>query len=407
MILLKILDFFMGYVIISLRGRYTERFINICVRRGIRVWRIRRRSETQMTLCMRMADFVNIRSVARKTYVKVHIIQKKGLPALMRRYRKRYVLFVGTLLVLICAAVMSGFVWIVEVRGTENIPPERVLQAAAEAGIYKGARKSALKDVGAVRNIISDRINELAWVWVYIDGVKATIEVKEKSAPPYVVDKKTPCDVVALRDGIIKQITVKEGNTYLKPGDAVLAGETVIYGTMLNSDNTKVSYVHALGIVEVYTNYEKSGEYKLYKEIRTPTGKSEHKYTLNLFSKQFRLYRNENVQYKEYNKTQKNRELTICGIDTGIGLSSVDYDEVSVTRESISEDTATEYARDELEALIAAQILPQSQLTDRNITYDYVDDETIRVTVSMSFTERIGTEKPIQIQEEAYIAKTN
>ena len=180
MFLRKILDFFGGYVIISLKGFYIERFINICIRRGIKVWQIKRPEKNRAVVCMKISGFRQIRPVARKTYTTLHIIKKCGLPILLYKYRKRYVLFAGTAVILIFMFVMSQFVWIIDVKCAENIPKETIIQAAKEAGVYEGARKSQLKDIQKIRDIILNRVNDIAWAWVYIEGSKATIEIREK-----------------------------------------------------------------------------------------------------------------------------------------------------------------------------------------------------------------------------------
>ena len=400
MFLRKILDFFGGYVIISLKGFYIERFINICIRRGIKVWQIKRPEKNRAVVCMKISGFRQIRSVARKTYTTLHIIKKCGLPILLYKYRKRYVLFAGTAVILIFMFVMSQFVWIIDVKCAENIPKETIIQAAKEAGVYEGARKSQLKDIQKIRDIILNRVNDIAWAWVYIEGSKATIEIREKILPPMIVDKNMPCDVVAMRDGLIKKVTVKEGTTSFETGDAVLAGEVVISGTILNNDSANVRYVHALGTVEASTWHEKTKQYKLYNEIRTPTGNRKHKYTINLFSKKFNLYFKEDVPYEDYDKTESENEFKIGGNYLGIGIYGTHYSEVTVSHEAIPIESAVEYAKNDLEEQIAQELIAGTKLVENKCTYKQIDNETIEVTVTMEFVEKIGTEKIIQTQEE-------
>jgi len=398
MFLRKIVDFFGGYVIISLKGFYIERFINICVRRSVRIWNIKRQDKTRATVHMSIADFRRIRPVARKTFTKLCILKKCGLPVLLYRYRKRYVLFVGMAALFVFMLVMSQYIWIVDVRGAESVERAEIISAAYDAGIFEGAKKKDLKDIQKLRDVIISRVDELAWAWVYIEGTKATVEVRERILPPTVVDKSIPCDVIAMRDGLIKKITVKEGVTNLKAGDAVLAGEVVISGTVMSKDMTGVRQVHALGTVEASTWHEKKGIYKLYDEIRIPTGERKSFNTINLFSEKINLFFDNSVEYKEYDKKESRHELKIGNNYIGIGIENVTCDEVVVEKEAVPLETVIERARDELEAEIGSELLQGAVLVDNKLEYRQLDSETIEVTVTMEFIEKIGTEKLINTE---------
>ena len=88
----KLFHFSKGYVIIEVSGSDLERFLNICVRRNIRILDAERISEKAITLCIRAADFYKLRPVARKTKSKVHIISKPRL-YYIRRNRHKYIGF--------------------------------------------------------------------------------------------------------------------------------------------------------------------------------------------------------------------------------------------------------------------------------------------------------------------------
>lgn len=399
MFLRKIVDFFGGYVIISLKGFYIERFINICVRRGIHIWSIKRSSKNFALARISVSDFRRIRPVARKTHTKLHILKKCGFPVLLYRYRKRYVLFAGIIVLLAFMAYMSGYIWIIEVSGTESVSEDIIMHAAVDAGVFEGAKKRDLKDIQKVRDIILSRVDDLAWAWVYIEGSKATIEVREKILPPEVVDKNLPCNVVAMRDGLIKKITVKQGVTDLKEGDAVLAGEVVISGTVMNKDMTNFRYVHALGTVEALTWHEKKGTYKLYDEIRVPTGRKVSRHTLDLFSKKFSLFFDDSIDYSDYDKNEKKTQLKFGKNNyVGIGMETVTYEEVTVEREELPIETVVERAKNALEEAVAKELITGAKLVDSKLDYRQTDSQTVEVTVTMEFVEKIGTEKQISIE---------
>jgi len=97
MFLNKFFHFLRGYVILIVTGFNIERFLYICTKRNIDVWDIDKQENLQIS--MSISDFFKIRSVVRKTKVKVHIKKKMGLPIILKKYKKRYFMFSGCILV--------------------------------------------------------------------------------------------------------------------------------------------------------------------------------------------------------------------------------------------------------------------------------------------------------------------
>lgn len=395
MFLNNIFQFWKGYVILYLNGFYMERFINICMRRCIRLWGIARTGKTNGIVCMSIGDFRNIRPVAYKTKTAVRIKKKCGLPILLHRYRRRYVLAAGLAALVAFIAVMSQFIWSIDVVGADHSDPAQIMAAAEKAGVRIGVFKGALKSGQEMKDIILNNTTDISWAWVYIKGTKAVVEVKESILPPAVIDKSQPCDVVAARDALIRKVTVKNGKSAVQPGDAVLAGDVIIAGT-LEFENSPYKLVHAMGTAEASTWHEKTGEYKLYYETRVPTGNQKTYHTLRLFSKNVHLFFKNRIPYAEYDTIENSRELQL-GKDRflGIGLDSVTYKEMETHREPISYETAVELARRDLEEQIAKELLPGADKVAEHIKDEKIDDETIRVTLTMEFVEQIGVENPI------------
>ena len=389
----KIFKFLKGYVIIEIYGLEAARFVNICLRRGIDIWNVLP-AKNSMSLCVRKSDFGKIRSVARKTRVRVKIRKKVGLYNLFSRYRKRYFFIIGLVMTVLFFAVSSRYIWVVEINGAETIDMDKLVASLDSIGVKSGALKKSLPPGTEIKRRITDANEGVAWAWVYIEGAKARVEISEKILKPDVIDRSAYCDIAAACGGVIKKVTAKNGAELVKPGDAVSAGDVLISGRVpvyKEGQPEKYMYVHALGEVEAYTSHSRTGDYKLYYESRNVTGRGKTFYSLELFGKRFDLFRSMNVDYDDYNKTDKRNELNINGY-SGICLNSTRFDEVLVNREPITVDTALEIARNKMEAEIAKELQPESQLLGSDISYEQIDDETIRVTLNMSFIEKIGIE---------------
>ena len=85
MIATKLWNYIKGYVIILVEGRYIEKFINICARRKILLWDLKRRGQLETEMKTGIKGFKRIRPAARRSGSKVRILKKHGFPFLLHR----------------------------------------------------------------------------------------------------------------------------------------------------------------------------------------------------------------------------------------------------------------------------------------------------------------------------------
>ena len=86
--LMKIIYLYLfGYINIYVEGFFIERFINLCISKGIMLWKLSRENSTSLTVKISIGEFKKIKEIARKTRCKVKIKEKKGFPFLLKKYR--------------------------------------------------------------------------------------------------------------------------------------------------------------------------------------------------------------------------------------------------------------------------------------------------------------------------------
>ena len=391
MFLNNIFQFLKGYVIILVKGNSVGHFINVCMHRNIVLKSISCRDDGAVKASVSVSDFKKLRSVARKTHVRIHILEKKGLYRFIQKYRKRIFYILGMCVFLIMLIASKLFIWKIDVVGSEN--RDEIKKAAGYAGIRLGAYIPHLPEGDEIKGVILTNTERLTWAWVYFAGGKATIEVREGILPPKMIDKKTPCDIVALRDGIITDMTVKKGNPFCKRGDVVLTGDLLVGGTLTDEEGN-FRLEHSLGEIYAHTVHKAKGQIRLYRAVREPTGKKKNYYNLNFFSKLIPLHGKINIPFSEYSIKKHELKLNDCII-----LDRYSYEEETVNRIPIPEEKAVEAVVYELEADIAENLLPGSVLKNKEISYTKIDEETIEVSLTMEFTEQIGTEVLLQRSE--------
>lgn len=396
----KFFKFLYGYVIIRVYGKGAERFVNICLRRNIEVWNTKP-CKDGIEMCIFARDFFLIREVVRKCHVRIKIIEKRGLLHLTRIYKKRYMFLIGFALCIALFVISAQFIWIVEINGVENCDITSVVATLDRIGIKSGSLKHRIPEGMDIKAEILSDTDGIAWAWVYIEGAKARVEIYEQTLPPNVIDKNIPCDIVAACDGVIKHIVVKNGEKIVKQGDAVKAGDVIVsgkVGTYKEGFPEEYIYVHSMASTQAYTNHSKSGEYKLYYESRMPTGKSKKLYSVEVFGKMFSLPMSE-LDYENYDVKETRHELKIPFFGyMGIALDSVVYNEVSINKEPISIETALEFAKNDMEEKISKELMTGSVLMNQNLEYVKNNNDTINVTLEMSFIENIAIEQPLNAE---------
>lgn len=398
----KFFKFLKGYVIIKIYGKETERFINICIRRGINIGRIKNCRDGTFETSLPKSEFYLLKPIAYKTHTRVKILKKFGLYNIAVRYGSRYVLFLGVILGAAFVYTASRFIWTVEINGAELSDCESIYAALEESGVYPGALKRNIADGERIKENILSKNENAVWAWVYIEGAKARVEIYEKIIPPEVIDRDLPCDITAACDGYIKKAIVKNGRKLCREGDTVSAGDVLISGRVpvfKEGEEERYINVHAIGTIEAYTEHKASGTYGVYYEAKQYTGKRKRCLRLELFGKSFKLFGNENA-FEVYDKAEKRYELKLPYIGyAGINISSTVYEEYEARYEPISLETALDFAKNDLEEKISRELLYDSRLIDTRFDYAYIDSRTIKAELTMNFTEKIGTETPVRSEK--------
>lgn len=157
------LKYILGYVNISVEGYYIERFINTCISKSILLWNVKREKSTYMHANVGIEDYKKLKQIAKKTKCKMKIEEKRGLPFLMNRYRKRKIFFMLLIAIAILMYGTSRFVWNIEIEGTDRIEEEEIIKDLAEYGLCVGTRKDKINTQEIINKIRLER-DDIAWM---------------------------------------------------------------------------------------------------------------------------------------------------------------------------------------------------------------------------------------------------
>lgn len=395
MLLLGLWNYLRGYVIIIVEGYFVEKFLNICTHRQILLWDVRVQKEQLVTMKLSIKGFKLIRPIARKTRCKVRLLKKIGLPFIFNRYRRRKAFYAGAIIFGVLIYAMTSFIWSVEITGNKKLQISQLENALAQNGIRTGILKYRINTDSAVTDMMLD-MKDISWISIVVRGTKVKVDLRERIDVPVIVPKNIPCDIVALKDGFIKQVIATEGVEAVGEGDTVKKGQVLISGKIpLKDTENKFRMVHAMGTVAARTWYEEQVPVKLTEVERLRTGKVIKDYALILFSWKMDILHRKN-KFQNYASVEEKKRLSI-GEDLVFPIEwvTVSFYEEQLVTATISEENAKSAAVENAYKKVMEQLPEGAKVVNESVKFVQDEDKGLIAKATLECVEDIGTSKQI------------
>ena len=361
MILLDFVRNIRGCVHFSVKGDFTERFLNLCSRNGIPVWSARS-AKGRLTGCTLAKHYPGMRKYAKLTSVRLRMVKKSGLPFARRRYRKRRGLRIGLAAFFAFLYIMSMFIWRIEVRGNIKLPDSRIIAALEELGIHAGSWRPAI-DVRASERRALLAMPELSWIALNIDGSTLCIEVDERTIPPEVLSPNDPCNIIAAKSGQVLSIALYDGQAVVKEGDAVVAGDMLVSG--ITEDRMHQNrFRHARATIIARAEHTISVKIPLKQTQYIETDRQKKRRYFSVFGLQLPLHLPRSIP-APYRVEHRELQLTLFSLELPVRLHTEDYILMEEIAVALTEEDARRLAVREITAieqveLAGAEILQRS-----------------------------------------------
>ena len=358
MFIVRFLRFVCGYVRFRVTGVFIERFLNLASRGGVNLWG-GVKTQTQYTGYTLMRHYKKLRPFAKKTGVQMRIEKRFGWPMWKKKYRRRVGLAAGVVVFLGILGLLGNFVWTIDVVGNELVSSDAILDYLAEQGLKVGAFKHSLDARELERKTLLE-LKELSWIAVNITGSTVTVEVNERVlAPDMYLDDDKACNIVAKYTGQICSMDVYDGQSDLKVGDTVLAGDLIVSG-VIEDGKGQTRFVHARADIQAYTDYEIEVQVPMQQEKRVPTGEVVQKKYLKILTWKIPLFWDRDQQVS-YDSQQTTVPFAPFGLSTPFAL-------VEETRAYYTTELVTyQEVQAKEEALALLQKQEEAQLQDAEI----------------------------------------
>lgn len=387
-----IFSYILGFLRVSIEGYYIERFINICKNKKVTIWHLKRNSNISLMLNVRINEFKEVCKIAKKTGCKIKIKNKKGMPFLLHRYKKRKIFLILLLFVLIIIGLSSNFVWNVDISIEDNQELANIRENIESAGLKTGVLKSKIDTKEIINKIRLER-EDVAWIGIELKGTNAIVKVVKADEKPEIVDESEYCNIVADKTGIITKISAQEGTANVKVGDTVKAGDVLINGWM-EGKFTGVRYVHSKGEIEAKVWYTKSKKipYTL-TEIQN-TGNEENKYRIKFGNFEINFPKKYS-KFKIYDTIETESKIKLFSdFYLPISIVKTTYKEQEEIQKSYTVEEAKNIGIKELEEELEKEIENKDNIVNKNIN-TYEQEDGVLVYVTYEVLENIGTNEKI------------
>lgn len=383
--------YFTGFVNITVEGFFTERFINSCFSNAIFLWDLQRENSSFFRVKISVKDFKKIKKIARATKCKVKISNKKGLPILIHKYRKRKILAIAILVIAIFIFVLTRFIWNIDIVGGNNINREEIKTLLAESGIEIGKRKSEFNLDKAINKIRMQR-EDISWIGIDIKGTNLIVNINEADKSPEVIDVNEVCNIVADKDGEISKLIVKQGTARVAVGDKVKKGDLLVEGVM-EGKYTGIRQVHAMADIEVKKYAEKEEKQNLVQQIETKTGNEEK--NLEIKFHKFKINFNKRLsKFEKYDTIKTTKKLKFfSNYYLPIEVSKITYLEKNLEQKEYTVPELTDKIKLELEQKLNEELgLENADNVEKNVEVN-VEGQEVYVKLIYIMYEKIGTKE--------------
>ena len=385
-------SYILGYLRISIEGYYIERFINICKKRNITIWNLKRNKNTMLFFNVRIKEFKEVCKIVKQLNCKLKIRSKKGLPFLMYKYKKRKAFAILLIIVVFIIGLSSMYVWNVDIIEENNQELPNIRQDIEEAGIKLGTLKSKINSKEIINKIRLKR-NDVAWMGIEKKGTNIIVKLVKADQKPEIVDTNEYCNIVSDKTGVITKINAQNGTANVKVGDTINKGYILINGWM-EGKYTGIRYVHAKGEIEAKVWYTKNKKIPYILTQTRETGNQENKYSLKI----------NNFEINFLKKYSKFEIYDTIETDSKFRIFSDFYLPISVVKTTFKEkenytqkytlEEAKTLGIEELQEELKKEIKDEKKIVNKNIN-TYEKEDGVEIYVTYEVLENIGTNEKI------------
>lgn len=387
----EMIHWWQGYVIVKVKGERLERLINRMMIQRLAAWNLVRTSKEDAQVSITLTDFFKLRMLLKETGCRVEVIERVGLPFILKKVKRRIGLYVGAGLFLIMLYVYSMMIWTVEIEGI-TLPEDEyhVRQTLEEMGVKPGALKFRLDDVNTIKRKVMEEIPTVTWVGFEYEGTKAKLTVVEKTMPE-IPEKTNPRNLVSTKKAIVHDIFVEKGEAKVKPDQYVKPGDVLISGKLGTEDNPEIVSAKGKVLGEVW--YVSEVSIPLERTQKLLSGEEKKQYYLNVGPFGIKVWGFGDIPFEQYIVTDNDYSFSIKNWTFPISWTVQQVAESNLVQKQLTEEEAEEMAIFYSRRNMEQQLVKEAEIKEEKILKKRIEHGKVYIKMHYSVIEEITNEQ--------------
>lgn len=401
----KLISFFKGYIEIKVTGYFLERFLNLCLSDDILLFDLSRNSQNELSAKTDISSFKRLRGIARRTRTRVKIIRRYGIPFLLQRHRKRKGICVGFILFAIIIYFFSTHLMGITLDGNNKINDEVLISSLESYGVKLG---TPLKEINTkiLKNQLMTSNDELGWIGVSLKGSRLYLEVKERTERKDIPGTDEPCNLVAEKDGIIRLMKIRDGQTMVLVNTPVKKGDLLVSG-VIDSNSVGMRYTHSYGEVYATTWYKEKIDIPLKYKTKMLTMDSSSKTRVSFLNFSVPLFLKENPKFPLYQTHSSAKEISLpLKIFPPVKIEKTEFFRQIEQNKTRTVAQAVTLGKFYLLNKVNSQLSDDAVFDKIEVSHKQIGN-TVTVTLECECTENIAVKTPIDKTEDLEYNRNN
>lgn len=260
------LGWLLGRVRFRAEGGDAERLLTACAGQGIPVSGVRA-TALGFTAWTPARCYRRLRPLARRSHTRVRLAKKQGLCFVLLRWRGRWGLVLGPLVLAAVLAFSGNVVWAIRFDGVPAAQQIQLRSQLLQAGIWEGAwlRPDSLD---AARQELLAQNEEYSWLTLNFYRGRLVVEANPLRPAPELPQGQS-CDLVSVADGVVLEVNIQSGQPLCSPGQTVAKGQQLAAGRYQDRDG-RLFEVQSAGEVMAQVTFRCQAEQPMETTVALP-----------------------------------------------------------------------------------------------------------------------------------------
>jgi similar to stage IV sporulation protein len=381
-----------GIVRVKIIGKSSERLLNQLVKNEIWLKNIKKISENEIHLDIKVADVKKLRYVIRDKPYKLYFTKRSGVVFWLAHLKKQKGFIAGSILFLILLVLLSNLIWRIKIEGADPTLNQSIQKELERLDVRIGSPSFKVLNPEQLQNQLQTHLSGVTWIGVKLEGSSLTIQVVQEKKPSN-LKAGYPRNIVASKKGRVDSIIVEKGQRIVEVNDIVKKGQILVSG-LIGKEEKKVK-VPAKATVMAETWYLSNIEIPLSNKTIRTTGQLKHYYKLTLFNKEINSPFSSKNTFKE-KSVEKNStpfyflrwKLPIVWEET------INRETENITRNLTVEEAKAEGLK-EARVDLMRNLPLKSKIEMRKILQQKKENGKVKLSIYYRVTENIASENPI------------